>query len=69
MKAYVETGSIFPPILNFDSRWRQIVPFKKTLAALLKFQLNRKVSGSQSRSGRFGNEGNLLPFQESKHDP
>jgi hypothetical protein len=67
MNSYGVTGSIAPLILNFDTRWRRLVSLTARLLHLIKkapplppVPNNGRQRGPQSRSGRFGEEENLL---------
>ena len=51
MLAYIQSGGIPPLILNLPAP-----------AALIWYPFNRSVFGSKSKSGRFGEDNNLLPL-------
>jgi hypothetical protein len=58
MKAYMDIGGTAPLILNFGTRWRQLVSL--TPRPLYPwYTLNRTLNGSKKRSGRFGE--NVFP--------
>jgi hypothetical protein len=70
MKAYYRSGGIAPRILDIGTRWRWVVSFTPRLfyrqGKSPWYPLDRKLSGTQSRSGRGGEEKNsqLLPGLE-----
>jgi hypothetical protein len=62
MKAYGRGRA--PLVLNLGSSWRTVVNFTPWPLYPMKerwYPLNRMLGGSQIRSGRFGDEKNLLP--------
>jgi hypothetical protein len=68
MKVYMSRG-IAPLILNLDTRWRWEVNFTPRPLYLRKnpwFPMNRRMSGPQSRSGRFEAEKISCPSWDSK---
>jgi hypothetical protein len=66
MKTYWGSGGIVPRIVDLGTRWRWVVSF--TLRPLYPhgkspwYPLDRRLGGSQSRSGRSGKEGNSKPL-------
>jgi hypothetical protein len=65
MKTYWASGGIAPRFLDLGTRWRWVVSF--TLRPLYRqgkslwYPLGRRLSGTQSRSGRGGEEKNSQP--------
>jgi hypothetical protein len=70
MKTYWGSEDIAPRILNLDTRWRWVVSFTPRpfypQGKSLWYPMHRRLGGTQSRSGRGGEEKNsqLLPGLE-----
>jgi hypothetical protein len=66
MKAYLGSVGIVPRILDLGTRWRWVVSFTPRTFHLQGkspwYPLGRKLGGSQSRSGRGGEEKNSEPL-------
>jgi hypothetical protein len=65
MKVYRWSTGIAPLILNLGTRWRWVFnlsprPFYPEKES--RYPSNRRLGGPQSRSGRFGEENDLLPL-------
>jgi hypothetical protein len=63
MKAYWESRGMTPHIFKLGTRWRRVVnitPWSLNPEKLPQYQLNRRLVGPNSRSGRFGEDKNLL---------
>jgi hypothetical protein len=62
MKVYWGSGGIFPRILDLGTTWRWVVSFRPQplypQGKTLWYPLDRRLSGSQCRSGRDGEEKN-----------
>ena len=54
MYVYRENRGMAPLILSLDTRWSSVVQ--------LRWPLNKKLDGLQTRTGRFGEETELLPL-------
>jgi hypothetical protein len=66
IKAYWESGGIAPRIIDLGTRWRRVVSFTpRPLYPQGKspwYPLDRRMGGSQSRSGRGGEETGSQPL-------
>jgi hypothetical protein len=60
MKAYWESGGIAPRILHLGTRWRWVVSFVPQ-PFYRRYPSNRRLGGSQSRSGHDVDEKNSQP--------
>jgi hypothetical protein len=68
MKTYWGSGFIAPSILDFGTRWRWVVTFKLrplySQGKSLRYPLDRRLGGPQSRSGHGGEKRNSQPPPE-----
>jgi hypothetical protein len=60
------SGGITPHILNLDARYRIVVSFTPWPLSLLEELENRRPGGPQNRSGRCGENKNLLSLPRSE---
>jgi hypothetical protein len=62
----MESGGINPLILNFGTRWKLEVSYMVRLL-YLQHPLNKRLHGTQSLSGCFGEEKNFFHVPGFKH--